>query len=83
MSDQKHRKPWIQPWSYREGTMITAAILLLGFMMQAASGGMVLRFAGFPWNLFAGLFFMAVLVAVFVFWKKQPFVKWLGGVNAA
>ena len=45
MSKENKRKTWKQPWSYREGTMVTAAILLVGFALQAAGGGMVLRVA--------------------------------------
>lgn len=83
MSIENKRKTWIQPWSYREGIIVTATILLLGFVIQGASGGVVLRFAGFPWNLIAGLFFLTFLIAAFVFWKKYPIIKWLGGVKAA
>lgn len=83
MTNENKRKTWTHPWSYREGTMITAAILLFGFIVQAASEGVVLRFAGFPWNLIAGLVFLAVLISAFVLWQKHPFVKGLGGVKAA
>jgi len=83
MSNENKRKTWTHPWSYREGTMITAAILLLGFIIQAASAGIVLRFARFPWNLVAGLIFIAVIVAAFILWQKHPIIKWLGGVKAA
>jgi len=83
MTNENKRKTWIHPWSYREGTIITVAILVLGFVVQAASDGVILRFAGFPWNLIAGLIFMAVLVGAFVLWQKHPVLKWLGGVKAA
>lgn len=83
MSNENKRKTWTHPWSYREGTMITAAILVLGFIIQAASAGIVLRFARFPWNLAAGLIFIAVIVAAFILWQKHPIIKWLGGVKAA
>ncbi len=83
MSNENKRKTWTQPWSYREGTIVTSAILLLGFVMQAASGGMMLRVAAFPWNLVAGLVFLALLISAFVLWQKSPAMKWLGGVKAA
>lgn len=83
MSNENKRKTWTQPWSYREGTIVTSAILLLGFVMQAASGGMVLRVAAFPWNLVAGLVFLALLISAFILWQKNPAMKWLGGVKAA
>jgi hypothetical protein len=83
MSTENNRKTWKQPWSYREGTIVTAAILLLGFALQAAGGGMVLRVAAFPWNLVAGLVFLALLISAFVLWQKHPVMKWLGSVKAA
>ena len=83
MSNENNRKTWAQPWSYREGTIVTAAILLLGFALQAAGGGIVLRVAAFPWNLVAGLVFLALLISAFVLWQKHQVMKWLGGVKAA
>ena len=83
MGNENNRKTWKQPWSYREGTMVTVAILLLGFALQATGDGMVLRVAAFPWNLVAGLVFMALLILAFVLWQKYPLMKWLGSVKAA
>jgi len=83
MSKGNSRKTWAHPWSYREGTIVTVAIILLGFALQAASGGMVLLLAGFPWNLLAGILFLGILIISFFFWNKHPLIKWLGGVKAA
>ena len=83
MNKENKRKTWKQPWSYREGTIVTAANLLLGFALQAAGGGVVLRVASFPWNLVSGLIFLALLISAFVLWEKHPAMKWLGGIKAA
>jgi hypothetical protein len=83
MSNENLRKTWSHPWSYREGTIVTGAVLLLGFGIQAASGGVVLRIAGFPWNLVAGLIFLVLLISAFVLWQKHVVIKELGGVKAA
>lgn len=83
MSNEESRKTGANRWSYREGTIVTAAILLLGFALQAASGGTVLRIAGFPWNMLAGLVFVGLLILVFVLWPKHSIVKGLGSVKAA
>ena len=83
MGNENKRKTWTQPWSYREGTIIIIAILLSGFALQAASSGIVLRLAGFPWNLLSGMVFLAILAVLFVLWQKHPVMKWLGGVKAA
>ncbi|MEI8113737.1 MAG: cytochrome c biogenesis protein ResB [Bacteroidia bacterium] len=83
MSNGESIKTGNQRWSYREGTMVTAAILLLGFALQAASGGTVLRIAGFPWNMLSGLVFLVLLILVFVLWPKHSIIKGLGSVKAA
>ena len=83
MSNENSRKTWKHPWSYREGTIVTLAILLLGFSLQAASGGTVLRLAGFPWNLISGIVFLCLLILSFYFWQKHPIIKGLGSVKAA
>ena len=83
MSNEESRKTGVHRWSYREGTIVTGTILLLGFVFQAASGGTVLRIAGFPWNLLSGLVFLILLILVFIFWHKHPVIKGLGSVKTA
>jgi hypothetical protein len=83
MSNENRRKTGTRPWSYQEGTMVTAAILIIGFALQAALGGMVLRLAAFPVNLLSGLVFLIVLILIFVRWHKHPVLRWMAGVNAA
>jgi len=83
MVNKNNRETGKQPWSYREGTIVSVAILLFGFGLQASGGGMVLRVAAFPWNLIAGLIFLALLISAFVLWQKHPAMKWLGSVKAA
>lgn len=70
-------------WLYRDGTIVVAAILAIGFIIQAATGGIILRFAGFPWNLIGGLAFCAVLCAIYFLRKEHHLIKWLGSVKAA
>lgn len=83
MSNEYSRKTWVHPWSYREGTIVTVAILLFGFSLQVASGGIVLRLAGFPWNLISGVVFLSMLILLFVIWQKHPLIKELGTVKTA
>lgn len=83
MTNENKRKTGAHPWSYREGTIATVALLVLGFVLQAMSGGVILRSAGFPWNLISGLIFLALLITTFVLWQKHAVLKWLGGVKAA
>ena len=83
MSNENNRKTWQHPWSYREGTVITVVLIVLGFAAQLASDGAVLRMIGFPWNLISGTAFLGLLVGSFFFLKKHPVIKWLGSVKAA
>jgi len=83
MSNENSRKTWKHPWSYREGTIITVAMIVLGFALQMVSGGSVLRLTGFPWNLISGIVFLGLLVLLFFFLKKHPAIKWLGSIKAA
>jgi hypothetical protein len=83
MSNENNRKIWTHPWTYREGTIITLAILLLGFAIQATGGGVVFRMFAFPWNLIAGLIFLSLLVIAYFLWQKHPVIKGLGGVKVA
>jgi hypothetical protein len=83
MSNENSRKTWKYPWSYREGTIIVVASIMLGFALQMASGGIVFRLAGLPWNLISGIVFAGLLVLFFYLLKKHPVLKWLGSVKAA
>lgn len=83
MSTENSSKTGRKVWLYRDGTIVTTAILLFGFILQAASGGTILRFAGFPWNLVSGIAFSAILVLIFFKAQKHPLIRWLGSVKAA
>ncbi|MFA5326550.1 MAG: hypothetical protein WC384_02040 [Prolixibacteraceae bacterium] len=83
MRNENSRKTWEQPWSYREGAIVTVAILLLGFGLQVVSGGTVLLLAGFPWNLISGIIFLLLLVLSYFLWKNRSIIKGLGSVKAA
>ena len=83
MSNKNKRKTWTQPWSYREGTIITLAILALGFALQASSDGARFSLAGFPWNLISGMIFLGLLIITYRIFKRTPIIKWLGGVQSA
>jgi len=83
MSNENSRRTWQYPWSYREGIILTAAILLIGFGLQVAGGGTLLTIAGFPWNMISGLVFLCILVFTFHFWQKHTIIKGLGSVKAA
>jgi hypothetical protein len=83
MSNENSRRTWQHPWSYREGTILTAAILLIGFGLQVAGDSAVMTTPRFPWNIILGLIFLGLLVLSFYFWRKHPIIKGLGSVKFA
>ncbi len=83
MRNGNRRKTWKQPWSYREGTIVTVVVLLVGFILQVASGGTILLLAGFPWNLISGIVFLVILILSYYLWKNHALIKGLGSVKAA
>jgi len=83
MSNQNKREIWQHPWSYREGTIITSALVVLGFALQTIGGGTLLHIAGFPWNLISGVVFIGLLVLSFLFLKTHTILKELGSVKTA
>lgn len=83
MENENHGKTEKKVWLYRDGTVVIAAILLVGFALQAATGGVILRFAGFPWNLLGGILFCILLCAGYFVGRNHRLIKWLGSVKAA
>lgn len=83
MGNENLNKTKKKVWLYRDGTLVVTVILVTGFIVQAATSGTILRFAGFPWNLIGGLVFFAVLCAVYFLRKDHRLLKWLGSVKAA
>jgi hypothetical protein len=70
-------------WSYGDGTIVVTAILVLGFAIEAATGGVIYRFVRFPWNFVGGLLLCGILAGSYFLWKNHKLMKWLGSVKAA
>lgn len=74
---------WGRPWKYTESFIITLNLLVLGFAIEAISGGAVITLPGFPVNLFFIIGLAIILTFVHVRFKDKPFVIWMSGVPAA
>jgi hypothetical protein len=83
MSSTNKRKSWQNTWSYREGSIITISIILIGFVLQVAGGGNILSIAAFPLNLISGIAFIGILTGSYFRWKTHPVIKNLGSIKAA
>jgi hypothetical protein len=83
MNKQIERRAfWQFPWGYRESFFIVTGLMLVGFMLEFASGGKVVQLPTFPMNI--------ILLLVFVFYLvltqalvKGPVMTWLSSVPAA
>jgi len=83
MTEQsKKRKIWQFPWGYRESFLIAIALMLVGFMLEFAAGGSIVKLPSYPINLFVLLVFVLYLVATH-FFVKNPVMTWFSSVPAA
>lgn len=75
---------WEKPWKYKEGFIISLTLLILGFALEYASGGIgVAHLVEYPINLYfaGGLFLVVVIFSAFG--QKLAFVEWLQSIPAA
>jgi hypothetical protein len=74
---------WVPPWRYAEGWLICLGLLIVGFGLQWAGGGLNPGALAWPVNLYVTLIFSGVLLVSFLFARDVPFIAWLGRVPAA
>lgn len=77
------RQLWLHPWKYTESFIVTINILVLGFAIEAISGGAIIKLLGFPVNLYFIAGFTIVLAFVYSKYKDRHVIKWLSGIPAA
>lgn len=79
-----HRTPvWVHPWGYAEGWFISIGLLVTGFALQLAGGGLDATALAWPINLYIGIVFTVLLIVVWVPFRERAAVAWLGRVPAA
>jgi hypothetical protein len=79
----KQRKLWQQPWGYTEGAIISLALLLLGFLLDFLSNFEKIFFPPWPYNLFIGLSYIAIIALVYYFYRYTILINWLSSVSAS
>jgi len=77
------RKTWQAPWSYREGIVIAAGLVLIGFSVQWALHGRGIHIPKWPGNFYMALSFAGILVLLHLFFRNSGIVKWFRSVPAA
>ena len=83
---RENKKPiWVSPWGYPEGWLLVIGLMLTGFALQIAVGGLNRTALSWPLNLYAGAGFTAILIGAWVLFKnnKRSPVQWLAGIPAA
>ena len=81
----KSQKPiWERPWKYKEGIIVSISLLLLGFAMEYASGGLgTAMLVEYPFNLYFGGGIVVILLILSIIGKKWALVEWLESIPAA
>lgn len=79
----KNKSLWKFPWGYKESFLISAEVLLIGFIIEILTRGIGVKPISWPLNLITGIIFIGILVIIHLYGKKYQFVKWLSGIPAA
>jgi hypothetical protein len=83
MNQQSDKRPiWQFPWGYRESFIISAGLLVTGFILEYFSSGRITQLPSWPLNLLLFILFAAYLVVTH-FFVKGPVMNWLSSVPAA
>lgn len=74
---------WNKPWKYKEGVVIGAGLLAVGFLLQAAAGKIKWECVAFPVNVIVLFLFLVWLGGMHAFRKKVYLFGWLSHYAAA
>lgn len=74
---------WFKPWGYKEGFAVCGGLFLVGTLWQALLGKCTLSLLAWPVNMYAGIVYVLLLLALYVFFRKYYFVRWMSSYQAA
>lgn len=74
---------WFKPWGYKEGFAVCGGLFLVGTLWQALLGKCTLSWLAWPVNMYAGIVYVLLLLALYVFFRKYYFVRWMSSYQAA
>jgi len=77
------RKLFTGNWSYKEGFIISIALVIIALIMEYITKGSGYSIPSFPYNLAGIISFSAVLVLLSFFEKTSSAIRFLGSVPAA
>jgi hypothetical protein len=79
MTNQIQRPTWQKPWNSKEAFVISLGILVLGMMLNQLSH-QHLAIPSWPYNLGMGIIFSAIILFIYIFYRKTYVVQWLSGI---
>lgn len=74
---------WSKPWSYKEGAMIGAGLLVIGILLQITVGGIDWSRFAFPVNVVVLAVYIICLVVMHLLRKRVYLFGWLSHYSAA
>lgn len=74
---------WSKPWSYKEGAMIGAGLLVIGVLLQITVGGIDWSRFAFPVNVIVLVVYIICLAAMHLLRKRAYLFGWLSHYSAA
>ena len=74
---------WSKPWSYKEGLIIGAGLLVIGALLQITVGGINWNLFAWPVNLIVLSVYIIVLIAMQLLRKRVYLFGWLSHYSAA
>ena len=74
---------WQKPWGYKEGFAVCGGLFLVGTLWQVTLGKCTLSLFAWPVNIYAGVVYVLLLLALYLFFRKYYFVRWMSSYQAA
>ena len=74
---------WSKPWSYKEGLIIGAGLLVIGALLQITVGGINWNLFAWSVNLIVLSVYIIVLIAMHLLRKRVYLFGWLSHYSAA
>ena len=74
---------WNKPWTFREGGVIGAGLVLTGEILQLTIGEVEWNLFAYPLNVLLAVAFLALIAIAFILYKKVYFFRWCTTITAA
>lgn len=80
---EKNKAFWQFPWKYKQSFVIFTILSLIGILIEYISKGRGITPLSFPNNLIILSAIILLIVLIHIFYKNNPFIKWLSSIPAA